>query len=352
MIVKEYTPAPTTDRFQRAGDEAEKQMAHYLRRAFGDNANIHVFNNLRLEHGGEVAQIDHLVFHKAGFIIIESKSVTTSVHINDREEWARQWNGQKRGMASPVLQARRQGDLLRALLQSHREDLRNKILFGLKQGGFQAFLLDVVVAISDCGVVQSRKTLPEVKKADQVPDRVKELMAEHSGLAHPFSRDKRSEQWGFNLTPEEFTKVSAFLRARHTERQPGTTIAEVVDEPAPQVGRHAPQPRTEVNAEPRPAVTALPSAQMLAPAPTLSPSPGEKQSPASQTFQCSKCSGNDLEIKFGRSYYFYCRTCDGNTALKLTCPTCQATAKTRKSGPNFYRECPTCQTSEQYFRNP
>ncbi|WP_309572645.1 nuclease-related domain-containing protein [Deinococcus sp.] len=345
MIVKEYTPAPTTDRFQRAGDEAEKQMVHYLRRAFGDNPDIHVFNNLRLEHGGEVAQIDHLVFHKAGFVIIESKSVTSSVHINDREEWARQWNGQKRGMASPVLQAKRQGDLLRALLESHREGLRNKVLFGLKQGGFHAFLIDVVVAISDGGVVQTRKTLPEVKKADQVPDRVKELMAEHSALAHPFSRDKRSDQWGVNLSPEEFTKISAFLRARHTERQQVPVASELPMEPAHKVGRHASPTLTGTTAAPTPVV----NVSTPAPAP---PSPVEKHSPAGQTFQCGKCQGTDLEIKFGRSYYFHCRTCDGNTAFKLICPTCSQAAKTRKSGPKFYRDCPACQTSDLYFTNP
>ncbi|THF87846.1 NERD domain-containing protein [Deinococcus sp. KSM4-11] len=344
MILKESTPAPTTDRFQRAGDEAEKQMAHYLRRAFGADPAIHVFNDLRLEHGGEAAQIDHLVLHKAGFIIIESKSVTSSVSINDREEWAREWKGQKRGMPSPVLQARRQGDLLRALLQAHREELRNKILFGMKQGGFQGFLIDVVVAISDSGVVQTHQALPEVKKADQVPDRVKELMAEHSALAHPFSRDKRSEQWGFNLTPEEFTKVSAFLRARHTERHaaPAPLGTEPPATAPAAVGRHAPERPTSV---PAPSV----GTPRLAPAPSIS-SPTRADPVAA--FQCGKCGGGDLEIKFGRSYYFHCRACDGNTAIRLTCPACGAAARTRKVGPQFYRDCPACTRSELYFTNP
>ncbi|WP_309570034.1 hypothetical protein [Deinococcus sp.] len=56
MIAKEHHAAPTTDRFQRAGDNAERQMAHYLRRVFAEPTEIHVFNNLCVEHGGEVAQ--------------------------------------------------------------------------------------------------------------------------------------------------------------------------------------------------------------------------------------------------------------------------------------------------------
>lgn len=220
MIVKEYTLAPTSDRFQRAGDEAEKQMAFYLRRAFADNPNVHIFNNLRLEHGSEVAQIDHLIFHRSGFIIVESKSVTSSIRINDRQEWARQWNGRWSGMPSPVLQAKRQADLLRTLLQAHKVDLRNKILFGLKQGGFTGFIIDVVVAISDSGVIQHRGKLTEVRKADQIPDLVKELMASHSRAASLLSKESRKDEMGFTLSPEEFTRISAFLRTRHRERQP------------------------------------------------------------------------------------------------------------------------------------
>ena len=163
MIVKTHDAQPTQDKFQRAGDEAEKQMAHYLKRAFGDAPDVHVFHNLRFKHGSEVAQIDHLIFHRAGMIIVESKSVTSAVRINEREEWTRQWNGDWKGMPSPILQARRQADLLRNFLQAHKEELRGKVLLGLKQATFAAFMIDVLVAISDQGVVQHQGALPDRK---------------------------------------------------------------------------------------------------------------------------------------------------------------------------------------------
>jgi len=328
MIVKEYTPLPTTDRFQKAGDEAERQMAHYLKRAFGDSPNVYVFNNLRLEHEGEVAQIDHLVFHRAGIILVESKSVTSAVRINDREEWARQWNGEWRGMASPVLQARRQADLLRALLQANKVELRNKVMFGLKQGGFKMFVIDVVVAISDRGVVEYNGKLPDVKKADQVPDRIKELIADHEKLAHPLSRDKRSNDWGFNLVPEEVTRINAFLRAKHQDRQP---------EPGPSAARVAEGPAAVAPAKP---------------APPARPAPRRPVQAATPAPECSKCQSTDLEIKFGHTYYFRCRKCDSNTAIRRTCPSCGGQQRTRKSGSKFYLECPTCNTSELFFTNP
>lgn len=328
MIVKEFNPAPTTDRFQHAGNEAEKQMAHYLRRAFGDNPNVHIFNNLRLEHGQEVVQIDHLLFHRAGFIIVESKSVTSSVRINERQEWSRQWNGHWNGMPSPVLQARRQADLLREILQAHKTQLRNKILFGLKQGGFMAFIMDVVVAISDQGVIQHKGELPEVKKADQVPEHLKTLMAAHLRAASLLNSETRKDEMGFNLTPEEFTRISAFLRNRHRDK------------------------------------TAQP-VQVIPPAPTLTPSAAPQEYPQIQAdvskpvqasavpaHQCSKCRSSRLEVKFGHSYYFHCLDCEANTAIKLICPTCNGPARTRKSGKQFYCDCAKCGTSHLFFTNP
>lgn len=329
MIVKEYTPPATTDRFQKAGDEAELQMAHYLKRAFGSDPNVHVFNNLRLEHEGEVAQIDHLIFHRAGFILIESKSVTSSVRINERDEWAREWNGKWSGMRSPVLQARRQADLLRALLQANKVELRNKMLFGLKQGGFSGFLMDVVVAISDRGVIQYRGQLEDVKKADQVPDHVKSLMHSHNRAANLLSNETHRGHVGVDLKPEEVTRIVAFLLSRHKERE---TVAQGA----------APVPTIEAEAK-----ETVSEAAAVAPAPPMStPAPMVENA-----FACSKCKSSDLEIKFGHSYYLHCRQCGGNTAIKLTCPNCGEQARTRKSGKQFFRECKACGTSELYFTN-
>lgn len=207
MIVKKHHAHGTTDRFQRAGDEAEKQMAFYLRRAFADDLGVHVFHNLRIETGDDAAQIDHLILHRSGAVIVESKSVTSAVRINERDEWTRQWNGRWTGMPSPVLQAKRQADFLRKALQGRREELMGKAVFGLAQKGFRAFVIDVVVAISDGGVIQFRGQLPEVRKADQVLDRVRELTREQAGLAHPLSKDPRSKDWGITFRPDEFVRV-------------------------------------------------------------------------------------------------------------------------------------------------
>jgi hypothetical protein len=341
MIVKDYHVLPTTDRFQRAGDEAEKQMAFYLKRAFADDPAVHVFHNLRLQDGSDVAQIDHLVLHRHGAILIESKSVTSAVNINERDEWTRQWNGRWTGMPSPVLQAKRQAELLRKLLRARREDLLDKALFGLVQRGFGMFVFDVVVAISDQGVIQHRGQLPEVRKADQVPDRIRELMREQAGLASLTSKDPRSKDWGMALKPEELIRTSAFLKNAHRERQ-ATKESEAAPstptpaEAAPQ-GRHAPQskfPQTEHPTEPK--VYPMPP-RVAAPSP----------------FKCQKCASERLEVTYGQyGYYFKCLACEGNTRIDLKCDTCGGKLKTRKSKNEFFAECKACDTSKLYFTNP
>ncbi len=110
MVVKQPDRVNTDDKFSKAGYAAEKQMAFYLRRAFGDDANIAILNGIRLRKGDDVCQIDHLIIHEYGMIIVESKSVTSKVKINDDGSWERLWNNHYQGMPSPVLQAERQAD--------------------------------------------------------------------------------------------------------------------------------------------------------------------------------------------------------------------------------------------------
>ena len=66
MIEKEKQNEKTTNQLKQQGNSAEEQMAFYLRRAFADNKDVWVFNDLYVEHNGEIAQIDHLVLFKYG----------------------------------------------------------------------------------------------------------------------------------------------------------------------------------------------------------------------------------------------------------------------------------------------
>jgi hypothetical protein len=77
-------------------------------------------------------------------------------------------------MPSPVLQAQRQSEFLRKYLNAHAEILLGKIL-GFHQASFRNMPLDILVAISDSGIINRPKKvlLEEVCKADQVTERIR-----------------------------------------------------------------------------------------------------------------------------------------------------------------------------------
>ena len=146
MIAKEKEAYSGDDERARYGHRQEEDVAFHLRRAFGDDPEVVIFNDLRLKHGEENAQIDHLVMHPFGFIIIESKSITGEVRVNAAGEWQRSYRGNWSGLKSPLRQGELQQDILKRLLIEHRTHLMNKTL-GL-QGGFAGRQWKVLCAVS------------------------------------------------------------------------------------------------------------------------------------------------------------------------------------------------------------
>lgn len=133
MILKEkdaYLNSAGSGGDQRAyyGHKQEEDVAFQLRREFGEHKQIHVINDLRLEYRGERAQIDHLILHPYGFIIVESKSIVGEVTVNAAGEWSRSYQGNWMGMPSPIRQGELQLDLLKALLSDNLEHFLGKLL--------------------------------------------------------------------------------------------------------------------------------------------------------------------------------------------------------------------------------
>ena len=115
MIVKPHEQTTVLkDPRQQAGAAAERQIAHYLHRSFTKDQEVYVLHDVRLEdhaqpeHDGStgVCQIDHLLVHRWGLFIIESKSVTEEVRVrsddSDGDEWSRVYRGKEIGMPSPI----------------------------------------------------------------------------------------------------------------------------------------------------------------------------------------------------------------------------------------------------------
>ena len=318
MIVKDLDLFTEKGKAHVAGRKAEEQMAFYLKRAFEQDDKVRVFNSVRLETGDEAAQIDHLVLHPHGFVLIESKSVTGKIAVNDHNEWVRVYGSRRTGMPSPILQAERQAAFLRAYLETHTEQLLDKT-FG-KQTTFTAVATDVLVAVSDQGVIQRPKklALPELLKADQVAPKVNELIRGHrqaNGLFNlNFSRTGRT------LSDKELARLTAFLRSHHRPLEKGVQVS---------------------NPEPDD-VTVTPSV------PSQDTLPPEKPS----AYCCRHCESEQLTVVYGKyGYYFKCATCEGNTPINEFCEACKRKARVRKQRQNFFAECKDCERSRLFFQN-
>lgn len=252
--------------------------------------------------------------------------------MNEQGEWCRNFCGQRRGMASPVEQARRQGEFHRTYLQEHREQLRGKYLLGLKQGGFRNMPVDLLVAISDEGIIRRAKRLelPEVLKADQISVRILELLKEYRRANSLFNL--KSNEGGYEFRPEEMERISGFLLEHH---RPLRRSEQSV--PAPDVTPNA-VPIGGISASA--AAPSLPEVQVAEPA-------GQASS-----HQCRNCQGGRLTVESGRyGYYFKCADCQGNTPIREICATCGEKERLRKSGPRFFAECGACSTSRTYYLN-
>lgn len=209
MILKEKQITNPTDPRLKAGEDAEKQMAFYLSRAFTKEKYCYVISDIRIVHNQNTAQIDHLIVTQYGLFIIESKSGAVSV--NKHNEWTRTYNNKAEGMASPVLQGQRQGEVLKELISENREKLLGKMLLGKIQKGFKYCPVFVYVAISDKGLPPDRGIdIPELLKADLVAQaitsKLKQLKQKNSLLSLSLNLDV-----AWDMSAKEAEIVAKFL---------------------------------------------------------------------------------------------------------------------------------------------
>jgi len=312
VILKKVDKKEAINKFEKSGLRAEKQMAHYLKREFQDNADIFVINDLRIEINNDIAQIDHLIIHRYGFLIIESKSVTTEISINEYGEWARHYLKNVTGMPSPINQARRQADFLKNYLMEKSDNLLKKGL--LFQVLFTDFKFDILVAISDSGIINRPKTLniPGVYKADQITDEVNSIISSYAGT----KKNILTLKVNYNFSDTSMDKVTSFLLQAHKP-----------------VKRNK---KLEVNETK---------------AVYFTHSEKKKKTKEQADHSCSKCNSDNIEIVYGRNYYFKCLDCNGNTPIKLKCKETSCKPKIRKQKLTFFKECSECKTSELFFTN-
>ena len=105
----------------RSGVRGEKDSAYYLNFYFGNSENWAVIHDLRIEHEGQVAQIDHLMINRLFDIyVLESKNFSYGIKITREGEFHVYDGKQYFGIPSPIEQNKRHIHLLSHFLEFHK----------------------------------------------------------------------------------------------------------------------------------------------------------------------------------------------------------------------------------------
>ena len=322
-------------------------MAHYLHRRFANDRQVHVLHGLRLEDREQreqdgspgACQIDHLIVHRWGMFIVESKSATEEVRIrpdgSGGDEWSRVYLGREKGMPSPIRQAQRQAEFLRTILRRNRDELLGRMPFGQRtlarvlngtdRRGFGAVPIQLIIAISDQGRIRRLDGWKErrkpfrmfVSKADEVPDKINTERERHRKGASLLRVQLPNEYGLWSMQESEAEQVAEFLAERHVDRS-----------------RTAP-------ARPIRAVPDAPS------------SPRDIAADAHATrVACKHCGATDLHVGFHYGYYWRCGECGGTMNMPTVCSSRGTKGRrgkgvrVRKDGKYYFRNCETCGRSE------
>lgn len=101
----------------KAGIKGEQAAAFYLDGHYKDGQNNVLLHDLRFQVDGEVAQIDHLVINRTGYVVlIETKNYSGDLQVNAHGEFTVQYGNDRYGIPSPYEQSRRHARILGKLL--------------------------------------------------------------------------------------------------------------------------------------------------------------------------------------------------------------------------------------------
>ncbi|MBC7500295.1 MAG: NERD domain-containing protein [Herminiimonas sp.] len=316
-------------RMMRAGIKAENESAYHIDFHYKDSDKRMVIHDLRLEYGGRVAQIDHLIFNRAHrFFVLETKSFSHGLKINDQGEFLR-WNDWKKcfeGMASPIEQNRRHVAVLADVLKE----------LGHKDPFIESFVL-----ISPNARIErpTSSSFPEVVKADQFFAALEKKVVDSTGSVSGFLGAVAKLTFG-----EAARDIAKKLVSLHRPiiidyaSKFGMTFAASVEQAATVL--------LPIVAEKKLCATV---ADVVATGELAAPTASVTK-PSSHV--CKFCGSDELIIEYGKfGYYFKCGACNGNSPLKVSCGVAGHKERIRKERLVFYRECEGCASSSVFFTN-
>lgn len=285
----------------RAGLKGEQEAAYLIDFDLKETSKTGIIHDLRMEVGGRVAQIDHLLIHRTlNIFVLETKHFNAGMKITEDGEFLR-WNQYKNrfeGMPSPLAQNERHI----AVLKDAFKQIEMPTRLGIRLSPvFHSYVL-----VSPNSRIDRPKNFDtsRIVKADMVLKTLEKQLDKEGVL-------------------ETLGSVSRFI-SKDTLEDIGRKL----------VALHQP---VSFDYAARFGIVKEESVSL-------------NLKPANQ---CRGCGSGDLSVEYGRyGYYFKCRTCEGNTPIKIGCGHPGHKERIRKERLNFYRECKDCGTSSLFFVNP
>ncbi|MBX9792781.1 MAG: NERD domain-containing protein [Burkholderiaceae bacterium] len=166
----------------RTGAKGEAEAAYEIEFHHKASRNWAVIHDLRIEHQGRVAQIDHLLINRWLEIwVCESKHFSEGVAINEQGEFTGFVAGRPYGVPSPLEQNRKHVAVLQAVLGSSIVQLPTRLGLTLKPA------IQSVILVSKGARISRPKTkldgIDRVIKSDQLRDLIERRIVEESAAS-------------------------------------------------------------------------------------------------------------------------------------------------------------------------
>lgn len=310
MVAKELDPYVSNHNYEQAILTAQEDLAFQLKINFSGNSTVkklgmRLFNGLRFEMNNYAIQIDHLIIHKYGIIIIENRAENADIDINILGQWTQTYDKKHLKITSPIEQGQRKIEFLKSVLNANHRVLRLK--GKNKQFDFNEVAFDLIVSISDSGNINtSSGNIPfEVCRMHNITETILEIAEQQKRDASSFlaiAYDKKK-----TLAPDELFKLTAFFRKNHK-----------------------PLDRTKFRTED-----------------TQISHKTKKQKPS--YYQCENCKSKQVFVEHNGGYHISCLDCGHISEIDKTCPSCNKQAYVRREQNQYYLECENCLSKELIF---
>jgi len=291
---------------------AEKDNAYYLDFGFKDNPRSILLHDIRIEHNGKVAQIDHIIINRLGIEILESKSFKGILTIKKDGSLEVKYGQDIKTFPNPIEQNRRHVEVLANFIKENIELPTNLKLLGIS--------ISSTVLINPKTTI-TNSTLPEgFDRADSFITHRKETVDKMSTL-------KVFKKLGSSMSIDKVREIANLLVKNHKPKSFDYLKKYSIKKDTTNKPIQAYIKESVLNN------------------PTLANE--------SSSFLCSKCKSPNIEIRYGKyGYYFKCRFCNGNTSIKLSCSSDKCKPKLKKNRLNFYQVCDVCGVNRLFFKNP